>query len=474
MLALALLVHAPARAGDLIVATDTSFEPFEFKQGNAYVGFDIDLWDAIARDIGVTYRIQPMDFNGIIPALQTGQVDVGLSGMTIKEVRRRVIDFSDGYYDSGFQLMVPIGSTITGPYDLAGKIIAIKSGTSAADYAKAHFKGATLRAFPNIDNAFLAVATGNADAAMHDTPNILYYLRTNGAGRMKVVGRPMMAQQYGFAFPKGSSLTKRVNASLARLRARGDYDRIYLKWFGTLPPKADPAARGHVTAAAVATTGVPRFDWSVIGAAMPELLRGARLTVFIALAGLAGGLVIGLVAGLMRAYGSKFVNAVAMVYVELIRGTPIIVQVMFIYFALPLMLKVRIDPLAAAVAAIVINAGAYIAEIVRGAFLSVQKGLREAGLALGLPFWKVLLHVVGPLALRRMIPGLGNQFIVSLKDTSLFIVIGVGELTRQGQEIMAANFRAVEIWTAVAFLYLVMTGVLTLCLRLVEKRMRIL
>lgn len=147
---------------------------------------------------------------------------------------------------------------------------------------------------------------------------------------------------------------------------------------------------------------------------------------------------------------------------------------MFIYFALPILANVRIYPLAAAIMAIVVNAGAYIAEIVRGSFLSVHKGLREAGLALGLPLWKVLLYIIGPLAFRRMILALGNQFIVSLKDTSLFIVIGVGELTRQGQEIMAANFRAVEIWSAVAMFYLIMTGALTLILRMTEKRMRIL
>ena len=216
------------------------------------------------------------------------------------------------------------------------------------------------------------------------------------------------------------------------------------------------------------------FEWSVIWQAMPELLKGARLTVLIALAGLAGGLAIGLVAGLMRAYCNAALNAVAFAYIEVIRGTPIVVQVMFIYFALPLLVDVRINPIAAAVVSIIVNAGAYIAEIVRGSFLSVQKGLREAGLALGLPFWKVLVCIVGPLAFRRMMPALGNQFIVSLKDTSLFIVIGVGELTRQGQEIMAANFRAVEIWSAVAVLYLLMTGVLTIILRVMEKRMRML
>jgi glutamine transport system permease protein len=139
-----------------------------------------------------------------------------------------------------------------------------------------------------------------------------------------------------------------------------------------------------------------------------------------------------------------------------------------------LLLHVRVDAMTAAITSIVINSGAYIAEIVRGAFLSVPRGLKEAGLALGLPGWRVLAFVVGPVALRRMTPALGNQFIVSLKDTSLFIVIGVGELTRQGQEIMASNFRAVEIWTAVAIIYLCMIGALTFGLRTMEKRMRIL
>jgi glutamine transport system permease protein len=216
------------------------------------------------------------------------------------------------------------------------------------------------------------------------------------------------------------------------------------------------------------------FEWSVVVDALPALFKGAQLTVLITLAGLVGGIFVGTIAGLMRAYGNVALNAIAFAYVELIRGTPIVVQVMFIYFALPTLAEIRVDPMTAAITAIIVNAGAYIAEIVRGAFLSVHQGLREAGLALGLPTWKVLLYIIGPVAFRRMIPPLGNQFIVSLKDTSLFIVIGVGELTRQGQEIMAANFRAVEVWSAVAIFYLIMTGTLTLILRVTEKRMRIL
>src|SRR3546814_882757 len=183
------IAFTPAvRAADLVVATDTAFVPFEFKEGDEYVGFDIDLWDAIAQEIGVTYTLQPMDFNGIIPALQTKQVDVALAGITIKEERQKVIDFSDGYYDSGFLLMVPADSAITGADDLKGKTIAVKTGTSATDYAKEHFTETELRQFPNIDNAYLELQTGRVDAALHDTPDVLYYVATSEERRVGTEG----------------------------------------------------------------------------------------------------------------------------------------------------------------------------------------------------------------------------------------------------------------------------------------------
>jgi glutamine transport system substrate-binding protein len=237
-LASALLLVQPGQAKDLVVATDTAFVPFEFKQGDKYVGFDIDLWDMIAKDIGVTYTLQPMDFNGIIPALQTKQVNVALAGITIKDERKKAIDFSDGYYDSGFLIMVPADSTIKGAGDLAGKTLAVKTGTSATDYAKANFKQTELRQFPNIDNAYLELQTGRVDAAMHDTPNILYYVANAGKGRVKAVGSQMMAHQYGFGFPKGSELVPKVNAALTKIKSDGRYVEIYKKWFGTEPPQS--------------------------------------------------------------------------------------------------------------------------------------------------------------------------------------------------------------------------------------------
>jgi glutamine transport system permease protein len=215
------------------------------------------------------------------------------------------------------------------------------------------------------------------------------------------------------------------------------------------------------------------FDWTVVVSALPDLLEGLRLTLLIALAGLAGGVALGIFSGVLLTYGSWLSAAPAHAYVTLIRGTPIVVQVMFVYFALPIMMGIRISATSAAITTLIVNSGAYNAEIVRGALGSVPIGLREAGLSMGVPFRTVLARVIAPLAFRRALPAMGNQFVSLVKDTSIFLVIGVGELTRRGQEIMAENFRAVEIWTAVAVIYLIVISLLALGLRLLERGVRL-
>ncbi|CNH24001.1 glutamine ABC transporter periplasmic protein [Yersinia kristensenii] len=235
-LALAFAVSSHAAEKELIVATDTAFVPFEFKQGDKYVGFDIDLWDAIAKKLDLKYTLKPMDFSGIIPALQTKNVDLALAGITITDERKKAVDFSDGYYNSGLLVMVKANNNdIKGEADLAGKVLAVKSGTGSVDFAKANIKTKDLRQFPNIDNAYLELGTGNADAVLHDTPNILYFIKTAGNGQFKAVGDSIKAQQYGVAFPQGSDLREKVNAALKSLKEDGTYAAIYKKWFGVEP-----------------------------------------------------------------------------------------------------------------------------------------------------------------------------------------------------------------------------------------------
>ena len=236
-LTLAFAVSSTAAEKKLVVATDTAFVPFEFKQGDKYVGFDVDLWAAIAKQLNIDYTLKPMDFSGIIPALQTRNIDLALAGITITEERKKAIEFSDGYYKSGLLVMVKANNdSIKGLDDLNGKVVAVKSGTGSVDYAKQHIKTKDLRQFPNIDNAYMELGTNRADAVLHDTPNILYFINTAGKGQFKAVGESIEAQQYGIAFPKGSDdLRVKVNGALKTLRENGTYNTIYKKWFGTDP-----------------------------------------------------------------------------------------------------------------------------------------------------------------------------------------------------------------------------------------------
>lgn len=236
-LALAFSLSSTAADKKLVVATDTAFVPFEFKQGDKYVGFDVDLWDAIAKELKLDYTLKPMDFSGIIPALQTRNVDLALAGITITEERKKAIEFSDGYYKSGLQVMVRNNENdIKGISDLNGKVVAVKSGTGSVEYAKANIKSKDLRQFPNIDSAYMELGTNRADAVLHDTPNILYFIHTAGKGRFKAVGDSIEAQQYGIAYPKGSDdLREKVNGALKTLKENGTYNTLYKKWFGTEP-----------------------------------------------------------------------------------------------------------------------------------------------------------------------------------------------------------------------------------------------
>ena len=212
-----------------------------------------------------------------------------------------------------------------------------------------------------------------------------------------------------------------------------------------------------------------QFDWQAMISSIPHLLEGIPYTLLISGVGLVFGFVLGIIFGLLSINPIRFLRWPAIAYIEVFRGTPVLVQVLFIFYGLPEVLGGPIDALTAGIAAIALNSGAYISEIVRGGVQSIDKGQREAGLSLGLSRLDTFRYVVWPQALRRMIPPLGNQAIVSIKDTSLFAVIGVGELVRQGQIYIATTFNALEVYLMVALLYLVITLTLSAILRGLER-----
>ena len=212
------------------------------------------------------------------------------------------------------------------------------------------------------------------------------------------------------------------------------------------------------------------FDFSLIWNSLPLLLAGAGVTIEITAIAVGLGFVLGLITSVCRLSSVKILRGIAICYVNIIRGTPMLVQIFLIYFALPMVIGERINPFVAAVAACSINSGAYVSEIFRAGIQSVDKGQMEAGRSLGLSWMQTMRYVILPQAFKHVIPPLGNEFISMTKETSLVSVIGFEELTRRGQLIIANTYGSFEIWLTVAAIYLVMTLSIARLVSYLERR----
>ena len=212
------------------------------------------------------------------------------------------------------------------------------------------------------------------------------------------------------------------------------------------------------------------FDFSLIWNSLPLWLAGAGVTIEITAIAVGLGFIFGLITSVCRLSGVKILQVIAVCYVNIIRGTPMLVQIFLIYCALPMVIGERINPFVAAVAACSINSGAYVSEIFRAGIQSVDKGQMEAGRSLGLSWMQTMRYVIIPQAFKHVIPPLGNEFISMTKETSLVSVIGFEELTRRGQLIIAKTYGSFEIWLTVAAIYLVMTLTIARLVSYLERR----
>ncbi|MEN3185463.1 MAG: ectoine/hydroxyectoine ABC transporter permease subunit EhuC [Atribacterota bacterium] len=213
------------------------------------------------------------------------------------------------------------------------------------------------------------------------------------------------------------------------------------------------------------------FDALALYRALPSLFWGATVTLRVTVLSIVIGLVIGVLAGLARVWPNAFLRAISSVYIELVRGTPLLVQIFLVYFGLPA-LGLNLDPFVAGIIAMGINSGAYVGEIVRGGIESIAQGQMEAALSLGMTWWQAMYHVILPQAFVRILPPLGNEFIALLKDSSLVSTIAIAELTRTGQIIITRTFKSFEIWSGVALFYFVMTYAISRVVKYSEGRLR--
>lgn len=222
----------------LKVGAEMTFPPFEFQEeGNKeYVGFDMDLAKAVAKQMGYTVEIQNIGFDGLIPALEAGNIDMIVSGMSITEERSQKLAFSKPYYKSGLSIVVRGDNTsIAGFKDLEGKRIAVQIGTTGAEEAR-KIKDAKVREYNSNSEAYMELKTGGVDAVVNDLPVNEYYLAKSGEKNAKIVGDIRNAEEYGMAVAKkNTELVEKVNQAIDELKKNGEYEKIYVKWFGKKP-----------------------------------------------------------------------------------------------------------------------------------------------------------------------------------------------------------------------------------------------
>lgn len=445
------------------IATDVTFAPFVYSNNNnKYVGIDIDLLKAIAKKEHFKIKLKPIGFNAAIQAVQSGQVDGMSAGMTITSERKKTFDFSTPYYSSGLVVAVRKNSSITSLKQLKGKRVAVKTGTAGADYAnsikgKYGFKVVT---FDDSDNMYNDVKNGNSAACIEDSAVLNYGISTGNLS-MKIITKPANTGQYGFAVKKGKNqkLLKLYNEGLKKIKADGTYQKIINRYTST-----------SATKSAKKTASDSHTILGLLKQNSGSLLSGLYETIELTVVGIIFATIVGVLFGLLGVVPNRFAQGTASTFIWIFRGLPMIVLALFIYNGIPSLIGTKVPAFIAGIITLTLNEGAYIAAFVRGGIESVDVGQMEAARSLGLPFGKAMRKVILPQGIKLMIPSFVNQFIITLKDTSILSVIGLLELTQTGKIIIARNLEGFRIWSIIAVIYLVIISLLTLISNMIERR----
>ena len=434
-----------------VIAIEASDGPFgRLAADGSYEGIDIELIEAAAESEGFDIEFRPLGFSAGVLAVESGQVDAIIAAMSITEERKKTFDFSDPYYESGLIFGVHKDSDIQDPMDLKGYNIAVKNGTSGAMLAE-ELKdkyGYTLTTFEDGPSMYEDVASGNSIGVFEDG-SLMSYAISKGGVPVRMIGDEMEVDHYGMAVLKGhnAELIQMFNEGIKKLQASGEYDKIIQRNLGD----------GGSAPSQEEVTGF----FQLFAQHRKALLKGLGTTLWMTLLSILIATIFGLLIGLMRTSDSKLLNGLSTLYVDLIRGVPLIVLAFFIYFGIPQIFGLRLTSYVAGILTLILNASAYLGEIIRSGIQAVDKGQTEAAYSSGLTYWQTMRYVIMPQAFRIVTPSYLNQMIITLKDTSILSVIGLVELTQAGKIIISSNFQSGKMWMIVAIMYLIVITLLS-------------
>lgn len=490
-----------------VVGMEAGYAPFNWTQStdaNGAVkidgsadyagGYDVALAQKVADGLGKKLVIVKTEWDGLIPALTSGKIDAVMAGMSPTEERKQSIDFSDNYYKSHLVLVVKKGGAYenaTSIQDFSGAKITGQLNTfhySVIDQIPGVIKET---AMDNFSSMRVALQSGVIDGYISELPEGITAESANNSFKMIELKDGFKTEEEdtdtAVGLVKNSSLKADVNKILAEIsdEERADIMEAAIK---NQPAETDAASEDTENTAEAPAVINPEnsslsFAWiaKIVSENGPMFLRGAGVTLLIALVGTIIGTLIGLLIGVIRTIPNpeskvkrtllKVINGLLSIYIEIFRGTPMIVQAMVIYYGSALAFGVDMNRLFAAIFIVSINTGAYMSEIVRGGILSIDKGQFEAAHAIGMNHLQTMKNVVLPQVMRNILPATGNEFVINIKDTSVLNVISVTELYFQTKSVAGNNFRYFESFFVACVIYFIMTFTVTRILRAIEKRL---
>ncbi|MBA5745617.1 putative lysine transport system substrate-binding protein/putative lysine transport system permease protein [Aerococcus sp. 150760007-1] len=477
--------------GVLRVGMEANYAPFNWSQtsdadgavpisnsdGEYANGYDVQIAKRLADSLGLELEIVKLEWDGLPPALESGMIDVIIAGMSPTPERLQQMDFSNSYYSSDIVLVTMAdseyadaksledfaGTTVTGQlntfhYDLIPQITDVTQATA-------------LDSFPTMITALTA---GSVDAYVSEKPGAMAAVAANpdltyvefAEGQGFNLGE--VTSDIAVATRKDSPLTDIMNQALATIPT-ADRDQL-------MEDMVNLNERGESAGFWSEVAGI----WDTYGS---QFLTGAGNTMFIALSSTIMGFVIGLLIAIYRSlivrrdqkpvayFFYKLFDFVIAAYIEIFRGTPMMVQAMMIFYGSRLFFNFQMSTMFAALLIVSINTGAYLAEVIRGGITSVDKGQTEAARAIGMNHYQTMTTIVLPQAIRSILPALGNEFVINIKDTSVLNVIAVTELFFVTKSAAGSTYLTFQTFLITAIIYFVLTFTTTRVLNFIENRM---
>lgn len=440
------------------IGLDDTFAPMGFRdEQGELVGFDIDLSQAVANLLGYTFEYQPIDWSVKEQELNSGNIDMIWNGYGVTPDREKLVLMSDVYIEDTQIIVTKDGTKpIEQLEDLIGKKVTTQSSSTALQIMDAQWPKEVLDGiedlvlYPNYNNSFQDLDAGRVDAVVVGGVYGNYVVNLRGEEKYNVFLDESAIEPMAIGMRKtDTAFAQEINGALNDLKENGTYEEIYKKWFGS--------------------AGLTTSEQSIFQNMIPGLVDGLKLTLGLFAIVLIVSIPLGLILAIPRSFGPTWIKALIEVYVFIMRSTPLLLQLMIVFFGLPY-LGIRFGRFPAAILTFIINYTAYYIEIFRGGFTAISPGQYESLKVLGIGKLRGFSRIIVPQVLNAVLPSVGNEVVALVKDTSLVYIIGLGEILRVAS-ISANTFASLTPFLIVGVLYMVIVAVVTLALRQIEKKL---